>query len=72
MLNRLTKTSKTLNSTQRALYDWIITQDAFKRSEIAKEASLLGVKDRTLSEILKQFQNLELIEKLSHGVYTKI
>lgn len=71
MLNRITKSYKTLNSTQTALYDWIMKQDTFKRSEIAKEANLLGVKDRTLSDILKRFLSLKLIKKVKQGVYTK-
>tara|TARA_R110002012_G_scaffold321809_1_gene551501 strand:+ start:186 stop:644 length:459 start_codon:yes stop_codon:yes gene_type:complete len=71
MLNKITKSYKTLNSTQTALYDWIKKQDAFKRSEIAKEANLLGIKDRTLSDILKRFLSLELIKKVKQGVYIK-
>ena len=49
----------------------IKTKDTFKRSEISEQASLSGIKDRTLSDILKRFIELELIEKVSHGVYTK-
>ena len=71
MLNRITKPSKSLNTTQTALYNWIKTKDTFKRSEISEQASLSGIKDRTLSDILKRFIELELIEKVSHGVYTK-
>ena len=71
MLNRITKTSKRLNTTQTALYDWIKTKGTFKRSEISEKAKVLGIKDRTLSDILKRFIELELIEKVSHGVYTK-
>ena len=71
MLNRITKSYKILNSTQTALYDWIMKQETFKRSEIAKEANLLGVKDRTLSDILKRFLSLKLIKKVKQGVYTK-
>jgi len=71
MLNRISKTSKSLNTTQTDLYNWIKTKDTFKRSEISEQASLSGIKDRTLSDILKRFIELELIEKVSHGVYTK-
>ena len=71
MLNRVSKTSNKLNTTQTALYNWIKTKDTFKRSEISEQASLSGIKDRTLSDILKRFIELELIEKVSHGVYTK-
>ena len=71
MLNRVSKTSNKLNTTQTALYNWIKTKDTFKRSEISEQASLSGIKDRTLSDILKRFIELELIKKVSHGVYTK-
>jgi hypothetical protein len=71
MLNRLTKNPKKLNTTQTTLYNWIETKGTFKRAEILEEAKVLGVKDRTLSDILKRFTDFELIEKVSHGVYTK-
>ena len=71
MLNRITKTSKKLNTTQTALYDWIQTKDTFKRAEILEQATLNNIKDRTLSDILNRFVKLELIEKISHGVYKK-
>jgi hypothetical protein len=71
MLNKVSKTSNKLNTTQTDLYNWIKTKDTFKRSEISEQASLSGIKDRTLSDILKRFIELELIEKVSHGVYTK-
>ena len=53
------------------IYNWIQTKDVFKRSEISEQANLLGIKDRTLSDILKRFIELKHIKKLSHGVYTK-
>lgn len=71
MLNRISKTSKKLNTTQTSLYNWIETKKVFNRAEISKQAQLLGLKDRTLSDILKRFIKLELIEKVSHGVYKK-
>lgn len=71
MLNRISKTSKKLNTTQTSLYNWIETKKVFKRAEISEQAQLLGLKDRTLSDILKRFIKLELIEKVSHGVYKK-
>ena len=71
MLNRITKPSKGLNTTQTSLYNWIETKGTFKRFEISEQAIPLGLKDRTLSDILKRFIELELIEKVSHGVYTK-
>lgn len=71
MLNRLTKNSKRLNTTQTTLYNWIETKDTFKRSEILEKAKVLGIKDRTLSDILKRFIDFELIEKVSFGVYRR-
>ena len=71
MLNKVSKTSNKLNTTQTALYNWIKTKGTFKRSEISEQASLSGIKDRTLSDILKRFIKLKLIEKVSHGVYIK-
>ena len=71
MLNKVSKTSKKLNYTQTALYDWIKSKGTFKRSEISEKSKVLGIKDRTLSDILKRFIELNLIEKVSHGVYTK-
>ena len=71
MLNRLTKNSKRLNTTQTTLYNWIETKGIFKRAEILEEAKVLGIKDRTLSDILKRFTDFELIEKVSFGVYRR-
>ena len=71
MLNRISKTTKKLNTTQTSLYNWIETKEVFKRAEISEQAQLLGLKDRTLSDVLKRFIKLELIEKVSHGVYKK-
>ena len=71
MLNRITKKSKSLNTTQTALYNWIQTKDDFQRSEISEQANLLGIKDRTLSDILSRFIDLKIIKKVRHGVYTK-
>ena len=42
MLNRITKPSKRLNTTQTSLHNWIETKDTFKRSEISEQAILLG------------------------------
>ena len=71
MLNGITKNSKRLNTTQKTLYDWIKTKETFKRSEILEQATLLGIKDRTLSDILNRFIRLKLIEKVSYGIYSK-
>jgi len=51
--------------------DWIKTRDSFKRGEILSIAIANGIKDRTLSEMLKVFIEKRLIIKVSHGVYSK-
>jgi DNA-binding MarR family transcriptional regulator len=71
MLNRITKSFQKLNTTQTALYNWIQSKDDFQRSEISEQANLLGIKDRTLSDILNRFIELNLIERVQQGVYAK-
>ena len=39
--------------------------------KFSEQATLNSIKDRTLSDILNRFVKLELIEKVSHGVYKK-
>lgn len=72
MLIKLTKNSNKFNSTQTVLFNWIKTKDTFKRAEILEEAKVLGIKDRTLSDILKKFVDIGLIEKVKFGSYRKI
>lgn len=43
----------------------------FKRSEISEEASKLEISDRTLSDILKKFINLNQIKKIKNGLYAR-
>jgi DNA-binding MarR family transcriptional regulator len=71
MLNRITKSFKKLNTTQTSLYNWIQSKNDFQRSEISEQANLLGIKDRTLSDILNRFIELNLIERVKQGVYAK-
>lgn len=71
MLTKLDKQSNKLNSSQNKLMDWIKTRDSFKRCEILSIAIANGIKDRTLSEMLKAFIEKRLIIKVSHGVYSK-
>lgn len=71
MLTKLDKQSNKLNSSQNKLMDWIKTRDSFKRGEILSIAIANGIKDRTLSEMLKVFIEKRLIIKVSHGVYSK-
>ena len=71
MLNRVTRNSNRLNPIQTTLHEWIKVKETFKRAEISEQATLLGIKDRTLSDILNSFIKLKLIVKVSHGVYKK-
>ena len=71
LLNRLSKNTDSLNANQTTLLNWIKSKDSVKRAEILAKATPLGIKERTLSEILKRFIKLNLIKKISHGVYTK-
>ena len=71
LLNRLSKNPDSLNANQTTLLNWIKSKDSVKRAEILAKATPLGIKERTLSEILKRFIKLNLIKKISHGVYAK-
>ena len=71
MLNRLNKRPNSLNLTQTSLLNWMQPQITYKRSEILEKAKELGVKDRTLSDILNRLVKLNLVKKISHGVYSK-
>ena len=72
LLNRLNKNPKNLNTNQTILLNWIESKGTFKRADILVEATSFGIKDLTLSYILKRFIDLNLIKKLSHGVYAKV
>ncbi|NQW26605.1 MAG: hypothetical protein HQ474_01725 [Flammeovirgaceae bacterium] len=61
-----------LNTTQTTFYNWIKTRDTFQRADILKQADKIGIKERTLSDILNRFINLRLIVKESHGERTVI
>ena len=71
MLNKFNTTPQALNSTQTSLLNWMQTKATYKRSEISEKAKDLGVKDRTLSDILNRLVKLNLVKKISHGVYSK-
>ena len=71
MLTKLNKQSNNLNSSQTKLMDWIKTRDTFKRGEILRIALANGIKDRTLTNMLDGFMEKGLINRVSHGVYSK-
>jgi hypothetical protein len=71
MLNRLNKRPNSLNLTQTSLLNWMQPKVTYKRAQISEKAEELGVKDRTLSDILNRLVKLNLVKKISHGVYSK-
>jgi DNA-binding MarR family transcriptional regulator len=71
MLNKVGKQAIALTPAQIKLLTWIRTKEKFSRAEAAVKAKEIGVKERTLSDILKRFVMSKLIKKISHGLYTK-
>ena len=69
ILNKINKDSKRLNKTQNELLNWIKSQGEVKRGDVWNKAKTMGIKERTLADILKRFLNLDLIKKVTHGVY---
>ena len=59
------------NLTHIKLLTWIKTKEKFSRAEALVKAKEVGIKDRTLSDILRRFIESNLIKKISHGLYTK-
>jgi hypothetical protein len=45
------------------------SQGEVKRRDIWDKAKSLGIKERTLADILRRFTRLNLIRKVTHGVY---
>ena len=69
ILNKINKDSKTLNKTQDQLLTWMKSQGEVKRVDILEKAKALNIKERTLADILRRFIDLNLIRKVTHGVY---
>jgi hypothetical protein len=69
MLSKVGKQETNLNHIK--LLTWIKTKEKFSRAEALVKAKELGIKDRTLSDILRRFIESNLIKKISHGLYTK-
>lgn len=69
VLNKINKDSKKLNKTQDELLKWMKSQGEVKRRDIWDKAKSLGIKERTLADILRRFTRLNLIRKVTHGVY---
>ena len=58
-----------LNKTQDQLLTWMKSQGEVKRVDILKKAKALNIRERTLADILRRFIDLNLIRKVTHGVY---
>jgi hypothetical protein len=71
MLNKYDKSNTSLTVVEQKLLEWMPDDRNFKRSEISEEASKLEISDRTLSDILKKFINLNKIKKIKNGLYAR-
>jgi hypothetical protein len=71
MLNKYEKSNTSLTVVEQKLLEWMPEDQNFKRSEISEEASKLEISDRTLSDILKKFINLNQIKKIKNGLYAR-
>jgi hypothetical protein len=71
MLNKYNKSNTSLTVVEQKLLEWMPDDRNFKRSEISEEASKLEISDRTLSDILKKFINLNQIKKIKNGLYAR-
>ena len=69
ILNKINKDSKRLNKTQNELLNWMKSQGELKRRDVWNKAKTMGIKERTLADILRRFLDLDLIKKVNHGVY---
>ena len=71
MLNKYDKSNTSFTVVEQKLLEWMPDDRNFKRSEISEEASKLEISDRTLSDILKKFINLNQIKKIKNGLYAR-
>ena len=69
ILNKINKDSSKLNKTQDQLITWMKSQGEVKRVYILKKAKVLNIRERTLADVLRRFIDLNLIRKVTHGVY---
>ena len=69
ILNKINKDSSKLNKTQDELLNWMKSQGKVKRCDVWSKAKTMGIKERTLADILRKFIDLKLIRKVTHGVY---
>ena len=59
---------KRLNKTQDELLNWMKSKGEIKRGDVWNKAKTMGIKERTLADILRKFLDLDLIKKVTHGV----
>lgn len=69
ILNKINNDSKRLNKTQDELLNWMKSKGEIKRGDVWNKAKTMGIKERTLADILRKFLDLDLIKKVTHGVY---
>ena len=63
VLNKINKDSKKLNKTQDELLNWMKLQGEVQRSDIWNKAKSLGIKERTLADILRRFTKIKPYNK---------
>jgi hypothetical protein len=71
MLNKYEKSNTSLTVVEQKLLEWMPDDRNFMRAEISEEAMKLEISDRTLSDILKKFINLNQIKKIKNGLYAR-
>jgi len=69
ILNKINKDTSKLNKTQDELLNWMKSKGEVSRGDIWSKAKSLAIKERTLADILRRFIDLNLIRKVTHGVY---
>jgi len=69
ILNKINKDTSKLNKTQDELLNWMKSKGEVSRGDIWSKAKSLAIKERTLADILRRFLDLDLIKKVTHGVY---
>jgi len=69
ILNKINKDTSKLNKTQDELLNWMKSKGEVSRGNIWSKAKSLAIKERTLADILRRFLDLDLIKKVTHGVY---
>ena len=69
ILDEVNKDTSKLNKTQDELLNWMKSKGEVSRGDIWSKAKSLAIKERTLADVLRRFIDLNLIRKVTHGVY---